>query len=75
MTPNPKTVSEMTEIESVIALMQNGEFRRVPVVDELGHLVGLITLDDILLLYSERFTLIGRLLERETPQAAAAPRQ
>jgi CBS domain-containing protein len=75
MTPNPKTVSQMTEIESVILLMQDGEFRRVPVVDDLGHLVGIVTLDDILLLFSEGFTLVGRLLERETPQAAAAPRR
>jgi CBS domain-containing protein len=75
MTRNPKTVSEMTEIASVLSLMQDGEFRRVPVVDDLGHLVGIITLDDILLLFSEGFTLVGRLLERETPQAAAALRQ
>ena len=71
MTPQPKTVLELTDIESVVALMQNGAFRRVPVVNDLGHLVGIITLDDILLLSSEGFTLVGRLLERETPRAAA----
>jgi CBS domain-containing protein len=75
MTRDPKTVSEMTQIESVISLMQDGEFRRVPVVNDLGHLVGIVTLDDILLLLSEGFTLIGRLLERETPQAAAGPKR
>jgi CBS domain-containing protein len=74
MTPRPKTVSEMTEIESVLSLMQAGEFRRVPVVNDLGHLVGIVTLDDVLLLFSEGFTLIGRLLEQETPQAAAMPK-
>jgi CBS domain-containing protein len=74
MTPNPKTVTEMAEIEFVISLMQDGAFRRVPVVNDLGHLVGIVTLDDILLLFSEGFSLVGRLLERETPRAAAAPR-
>jgi CBS domain-containing protein len=74
MTPKPQTVSEMTEIESVLSLMQAGEFRRVPVVNDLGHLVGIITLDDVLLLFSEGLTLIGRLLERETPRAAATPK-
>jgi CBS domain-containing protein len=73
MTPQPKTVLELTDIESVVALMQDGAFRRVPVVNDLGHLVGIITLDDILLLFAEGFTLVGRLLERETPRAAATP--
>ena len=43
MTPQPKTVLELTDIESVVALMQDGAFRRVPVVNDLGHLVGIIT--------------------------------
>ena len=73
MTPQPKTVLELTDIESVVALMQDGAFRRVPVVNDLGHLVGIITLDDILLLFADGFTLVGRLLERETPRAAATP--
>lgn len=74
MTHNPATVTELTNIECVIALMQDGPFRRVPVVNDLGHLVGIITLDDVLRLFSESFGLIGRLLERETPAAAATPR-
>jgi CBS domain-containing protein len=74
MTRSPKTVSELTSLESALSLMQSGAFRRLPVVSDLGHLVGMVTLDDILLLLSEEFTLVGRLLEKETPQAAAAPR-
>lgn len=74
MTPNPKTVTELTNIECVMSLMQDGAFRRVPVVNELGHLTGIVTLDDILLLFSEGFSRVGRLLAKETPQGAAAPR-
>jgi CBS domain-containing protein len=52
--------------------MRGGSFRRVPVVDAEGKLVGLVTLDDILMLLAEEFTQVGRLLEHETPRAAAA---
>ena len=71
MTPEPKTVSEDTPIESALSLMRSGGFRRLPVVDHDGRLVGLVTLDDILMLLAEEFADIGKLLERETPRAAA----
>jgi CBS domain-containing protein len=73
MTPWPKTVLSTTPIESVLPLMQNGAFRRLPIVDEKGQLAGIVTLDDLLVLFCEEFGQIGRLLERETPQAAAIP--
>jgi CBS domain-containing protein len=71
MTPQPKSVSQETPIESALSLMRSGGFRRLPVVDQNGKLVGLVTLDDILMLLAEEFTDVGRLLERETPRAAA----
>jgi CBS domain-containing protein len=73
MTPWPKTVLASTPIESILGLMQSGAFRRLPVVNERGQLEGIVTLDDVLLLLSEEFTQVGRLLERESPQAAAIP--
>ena len=69
MTFGPKTVSEEASLESALAIMRCGRFRRVPVVDHQNKLVGLVTLDDILMLLAEEFTDIGRLLERETPRA------
>jgi hypothetical protein len=36
-------------------------------------LVGLVTLDDLLMLLCEELTTIGALLKRETPVAAAEP--
>jgi len=71
MTRYPKTVTEDTAIETALTLMRSGAFRRIPVVDRDDRLVGLVTLDDILMLLCEEFTTIGTLLSRETPVAAA----
>lgn len=68
MTPAPRTVSEQTPIESALSLMRSGCFRRLPVVDHDHKLVGLITLDDILMLLAEELAQVGQLLERETPR-------
>jgi CBS domain-containing protein len=73
MTASPKTVTADTPIDTALALMQDGAFRRLPIIDKHRHLVGIVTLDDILLLFSEEMSQIGRVLERETPQAAALP--
>jgi len=56
---------------SARSLMRSGGFRRLPVVDLDRKLVGIVTLDDILMLLAEEFTEVGRLLGRETPRAAA----
>ena len=69
MTDSPTTISEWTQIEPALIKMRNGKFRRIPVVDHEKQLVGLITLDDILMLLSEEFSQIGRLLKCETPRA------
>ena len=69
MTIAPKTVLEEASIESALLIMRTGKFRRLPIVDRNTKLIGLITLDDILMLLSEEFAQIGRLLKRETPRA------
>jgi CBS domain-containing protein len=68
MTPDPKTVSEQVPIESALSIMRSGRFRRLPVLDRDNRLIGLVTLDDILMFLAEEFEQIGRLLERETPR-------
>ena len=72
MTPGPKTISEESPIESALALMRKGSFRRLPVVDPDHKLVGLVSLDDILMLLAGEFTQVGRLLEHETPRCVVA---
>lgn len=71
MTPDPKTISEDASIESALSLMRSGRFRRLPVVDRAGQLVGLLSLDDVMMLLAEEFTQIGQLLDRETPRGVA----
>jgi CBS domain-containing protein len=71
MTAHPKTVGESTPIESALSLMRSGSFRRLPVVNDDGKLVGIVSLDDVLSLLAEEFELIGRLLEREAPHRTA----
>jgi CBS domain-containing protein len=71
MTREPKVVSEETPIEAALARMRAGAFRRLPVVNRDGKLVGILSLDDVLALLAEEFGQIGALLERETPHPAA----
>ncbi len=66
------TIQEETPLEDAISLMRSGAFRRLPVVDRKGALVGVVTLDDILRLLSEELTGIGGLLEHEKPSASTA---
>ena len=70
MTPSPRTIYENSPIETAIQLMRGGAFRRLPVVDSHGVLVGLVTLDDILMLLADEFGDVGRMLEKQTPAAA-----
>ena len=67
MTPMPTAVLEDTSIESALGHMRVGRMRRLPVINGAGALVGIVTLDDILALLTEEFSLIGGLLQREAP--------
>jgi len=71
MTVAPKVITETAPIKNALLIMRTGRFRRLPVVDESYKLVGLVTLDDILMLFGEEFMQIGRLIKRETPRANA----
>lgn len=71
MTPSPRTISKIATMKSALGVMRSGNFRRLPVVNELGHLVGIITLDDILMSLAKQMHEVGSLLKQETPEAAA----
>jgi CBS domain-containing protein len=71
MTKDPKTVSDVTPIGSALGLMRSGAFRRLPVVNGNGKLVGVLSLDDVIALLAEEFMLIAGVLEREAPHPAA----
>jgi CBS domain-containing protein len=71
MTKSPESVREETPIESALSRMRSGPYRRLPVVDANGKLVGLVSLDDILDLLAEEFNEIGQLLKSESPSNLA----
>ena len=49
MTPQPVSVSRGTDVEQCIDRMGSHEVRRILVLDEEGRLVGVVSLDDILM--------------------------
>ena len=72
MTAFPRTVQDKTSIEDALQIMRLEKCRRLPVVDESGKLVGLLSVDDILELLISEFREIGRLLNQESPMCLAA---
>jgi CBS domain-containing protein len=71
MTRDPMTIAEDESLQVALPRMRRGGFRRLPVVDRQGSLVGLVSMDDILMLVSEELAQIGQLVRRETPQGVA----
>jgi CBS domain-containing protein len=71
MTLCPVAAREETTLEDALRTMRSGGFRRLPVVDGEGKLVGLLSLDDILDLLAVEFQEIGGLLNKENPHALA----
>ncbi len=47
MTPNPITISPRTTLPEAHQIMKEKRIRRLPVVDENGQLVGIVTLGDV----------------------------
>jgi CBS domain-containing protein len=69
MSAAPETVWEDTPIEDALATMRRGPFRRVLVVDNEDRLIGLLSLDDILMRLGREFGEIQHLISRETPHS------
>jgi CBS domain-containing protein len=59
------TVPGEQGVFETIQLMRAKGIRRLPVIDDTGLLIGIITLDDLLQLMAEEFGEIGRLIGRE----------
>ena len=71
MSPNPTSVTEDSSIEKALDVMRSVAVRRLPVVDEDGGLVGVVTLDDILLLMADDFGQLRALLTQSSPRLLA----
>ncbi|MGK2850276.1 MAG: CBS domain-containing protein [Candidatus Limnocylindrales bacterium] len=55
MTTEPRTLDLDQTIRDAIELMQTGRYRNVPVVDEHGHLAGVVRQSDIIRYLAESF--------------------
>lgn len=71
MTRDLHTVTEEAAIEDSLRLMRRYAVRRLPVVDDDGALVGVVTLDDVLSLLAEELAQMGKIVERSSPAALA----
>lgn len=67
MTRPVTTVHEDTPIDQAIRHMAAAKIRRMVVVDGVGRLVGLLSLDDVIDLLAEEAEDIGRLLHAQMP--------
>lgn len=59
------TVKEDAAIHEAVELMRRKTVRRLPVVDESGELIGILTLDDVLQLMSEQMLDLAKLVRYE----------
>lgn len=55
MTTEPRTLDLDETIRDAIQLMQTGRYRNVPLVDDRGHLVGVVRQQDIISYLAESF--------------------
>jgi CBS domain-containing protein len=71
MTQLPKTIYEGSSVDTALSMMRDGPFRRLPVVDHEGKLVGLLCLDDLLMKTAQELGEMGKIVQRETPCCVA----
>jgi len=72
MTPNPENVRADTPLRQVINKMKVDRCRQLPVVDETGHLQGIITDRDVRLVMNSPIVLHGRWQDEELIETATA---
>lgn len=65
MIANPTVIKENAGVFDAIKAMTAKGVRRLPVVDDDGSLVGIVTLDDLILLLSKEFGTLSKLITRE----------
>ena len=67
-------VKEDVGIFEAIQLMSSQGIRRLPVVDKDGSLLGIVTLDDVLLLLAKEFGALAKLVRHEQKNESSARR-
>lgn len=59
------TIDESASLMDAVKLMQSKGVRRLPVVNGQGHLVGILTVDDLVEIVSEELGDVARLISKE----------
>ena len=67
MTPDPVTVTNDAGLLEVTNAMADASVRRLPIVNDNGTLVGIITLDDVMLLLATELSNLGGVIQAESP--------
>jgi CBS domain-containing protein len=68
-------VKESAGVFDAIQIMTTKGVRRLPVIDDAGGLVGIVTLDDLLLLLAKEFSSLTKLVMREQKNEAIKRRK
>ncbi|WP_224449218.1 CBS domain-containing protein [Haloprofundus salilacus] len=71
MTENPETINQNEEGFAVAKKLGEAKVRRLPVVDDDGKLVGIVTLDDLVATVGEEMTNIADVIEAQSPGYSA----
>ena len=71
MTVNPTMVNVNYDLLDAVRLMHNRGVRRLPIVDEHRHLLGIITMDDLLTVFSTEVANLAGAVQKEFGLEAA----
>ncbi|MFO8011559.1 MAG: CBS domain-containing protein [Dehalococcoidia bacterium] len=70
MTEDPVTISPDQDVEEAASIMSREKIRKLPVVDNKGKLVGIVTLNDIAMSYVENTKLLSETMRNTTTQTS-----
>ncbi|KTG08487.1 signal transduction protein [Haloprofundus marisrubri] len=71
MSENPETIHHDEDGFAVAKKLGEAKVRRLPVVDDDGTLVGIVTLDDVVATVGEEMTSIADVIESQSPGYSA----
>jgi len=69
MTSDPECILEGASTDEALGVFRSRACRRLPVVDAGGTLVGILTLDDVLIHIAHQLRYVGEAVLEETPRA------
>ena len=71
MTPDPIHISVDKDLHHLTELMDAYNVRRVPIVNGFDTTLGIVTLDDLIALFGEEMSEIGKAISEEFPRGDA----